>query len=89
MIISKNGNKEIIDLNKMLNSNNVNTVTIDKKNKVWIGSDKGLIYFSSSKLLGTQYLKYIRERHAFRKNLEIALYFLSNSDFSGIGKEKG
>ena len=79
--------------NKMLNSNNVNTVTIDKKNKVWIGSDKGLIYFSSSKFdditnLDSYLIPDDGSKNIFQ-DIQINSLLIDNSNNKWIGTENG
>jgi len=42
--------KEVFELNErnnLLNSNNINDITIDNNENVWVATDNGLIYFSS------------------------------------------
>ena len=79
--------------NKMLNSNNVYTVSIDKKNKVWIGSDKGLIYFSSSKLNDIVNLESYLIPDDGNKNIfqdiQINSLLIDNSNNKWIGTENG
>ena len=79
--------------NKMLNSNNVNTVSIDKTNKVWIGSDKGLIYFSSSKLddivnLESYLIPDDGNKNIFQ-DIQINSLLIDNSNNKWIGTENG
>ena len=79
--------------NNMLNSNNVNTISIDKKNKVWIGSDKGLIYFSSSKLddivnLESYLIPDDGNKNIFQ-DIQINSLLIDNSNNKWIGTENG
>ena len=79
--------------NNMLNSNNVNTISIDKKNKVWIGSDKGLIYFSSSKLDDiANFESYLipddGNKNIFQ-DIQINSLLIDNSNNKWIGTENG
>jgi len=79
--------------NNMLNSNNVNTISIDKKNKVWIGSDKGLIYFSSSKFddianLDSYLIPDDGSKNIFQ-DIQINSLLIDNSNNKWIGTENG
>ena len=79
--------------NGLLKSNNVNTVLIDQDDRVWIGSDLGLIYFTSSNfdnILGsdTYLVPNDGEKNIFQ-NIKINALLSDNSNNIWIGTDQG
>ena len=76
-----------------LNSTNVNTIAIDQNDYVWIGSDEGLIYFTTSKFEGVKnYDNYLipnnGERNIFQ-NIKINDILVDYSNKKWIATDQG
>lgn len=79
--------------NGLLKSNNVNSVLIDLDDKVWIGSDKGLIYFTSSSFddilnNDTYLVPNDGEKNIFQ-NIKINTLLFDHSNNLWIGTDQG
>ena len=76
-----------------LNSKNVNTIAIDQNDYVWIGSDDGLIYFTTSKFEDVKnYDNYLipnnGERNIFQ-NIKINDILVDYSNKKWIATDQG
>jgi len=79
--------------NGLLMSNNVNSILIDQDDKVWIGSDLGLIYFTSSNfddiLSSDTYLVPNDGEKSIFQNIKINALISDNSNNIWIGTDQG
>ena len=79
--------------NGLLKSNNINSVLIDKDDRVWIGSDLGLIYFTTSNfddiLSSETYLVPNDGEKNIFQNIKINALISDNSNNIWIGTDQG
>lgn len=79
--------------NNKLKSNNINSVTVDKNNYVWIGSDQGVFYYNYSSLddvkqIGSYLTPNDGNKNIFQ-NIMINDILIDNSNNKWIGTDQG
>jgi hypothetical protein len=79
--------------NNKLKSNNINSVTVDKNNYVWVGSDQGVFYYNYSSLddvkqIGSYLTPNDGNKNIFQ-NIMINDILIDNSNNKWIGTDQG